>query len=269
MNNPNLPDRIKNYLNGAMSATESRQFEVDLETDLELKKAFVAYSILPRPPLSPTAQRSRELVNSVYNTLPLFPTPSLPLSFRLKMWLKPLRIKLVISAAILAALAFGLWPKSDLDIEQVIFKHSMPATCKGFAGESLSPQQLFEKASAIYCADEAESEKLKKLQLLSDEDDSFSMVDYYLAHWYLKNGHYNEAVLKFNACLEAITIIEANQETEESRDALMLNALLAQLGKDKNVGSAKVALEALKVNAKPGSEVAGKIDALIKVLAKH
>lgn len=269
MNNLNLPDRIKTYLNGTMAANESRQFEAELETDWALKKAFVAYSIAHNAPLSPTAQRSRELVDSVYNTLPSFPTPSLPLAFRLKMWLQPMRHKLLLSFIFLTALAFFFWPKSDMDIGHIISSNSIPAVCKGVAGESLSPRQIFERASNIYCGHEMESETLEELLQLSASQDSFCMADYYLAHWYLKNGRYDEAVPMFEACLASRAIIEAYQETAESRNSLMLNAVLAQFGKDRNAGSAMAALEALEASAKAGSEVSRKIAALKKVLAKQ
>ncbi len=259
MNNLNLPNRIKNYLDGAMSAKEARQFEADLESDFELKKAFVAFSIDAYKPLTQNAQKSKELVDSVFNSLPPFPTPSLPLLFRLKMWFQPLRNKLIVAVGLLVSVALGTLIILVPGIKKTITANAIQATCKNVAGETLSPRQIFERASAAYCGHETDTTALEKLQQLSAGQDSFCMADYYIAHWYLQNGRYADAVTMFEACLAAQETIESNPETVKSRNALLLNTILARFGRDKDVKAALAALDSLATTAKPGSTVAENI----------
>lgn len=267
MNIENLAERITKYLDGRLSASEAQQFEIDLEKDPVLKKAFLKYSIAAYQPPSAQSAATRKMVEEVYQSMGTIPTPTLPWLLRLQMWFKPLTNKLMVAGLVLALLCWMFWPR--VQIGQLITDNMEPAKCKGVAGETLTQRQLFERASDVYCGHEKEAATLGKLQQLSAPVDSFCMADYFIAHWFLKNGRYGEAVAAFEACLNAQKIIEANPETEESRFSLELNAILARLGAGKDVATAQDALKQLSAKVKAGTTIARKIGQLQTALPKH
>ncbi len=269
MNLPSIPERITRYLDGAMSAQESRQFEADLEKDTTLKKAFIAYSINAYEPPTEKAEQIRSLVKETYTSLEPLQAPTLPWWFHVQMWLQPLSNKLLLSGLILALLAVVVGLRQNLPVGRLMSDYAEPAKCRGLAGDAVSPRVLFEQASDMYCGHEMQSATLDKLQALSAGVDSFCMADYYIAHWFLKNGRYPEAVPAFEACLNARKTIEANQETAESYSALQLNTLLARLGRDKDVAATWQELKLLAPNVKSGSAVDRKIKGLQADLAKY
>jgi len=271
MNTSTIPERIKKYLDGAMSASEEQQFEYDLKKDTALKKAFVAYSIHAHQPPSEKAKQTRDLVEEVYTSLDPVTTPALSWWFRVKMWLRPLPNKLFLAGGLLAMVIAAFWMRQSLPVEQIIADYAERAKCKGVAGEETQSLLIhFVQASDIYCGYETEPATLGKLQQLSAGIDTFCMADYYIAHWYLKNGRYDEAIPAFDACLSpnARKTIEAHPQTAESHNALQLNALLARFGKDKDPASALKALELLAPQVKQGSSLERKINNLNALLSK-
>jgi len=233
--------QIKKYLAGAMSAREADAFKAALEQDDGLKKTFLQYSISTYVPPSDRSQETRKMVEETYEAFGAVPEPALPWTFQLRMLWDNIWGKLLLTGGGLAVLAFAIWlmmpPKPDqISLSVLIHENIQHPFCPG---------QAALPASDIFCNGQASISQLE--QLTKDCGNDFCIAEYYLAHKYLQEGRYDQAIRAFDRCLAHYEVIGAYIPADlDVRNALIFNRLLAETGAgNKTQAALKAELDAL------------------------
>ena len=228
----NHHERIRAYFHGGLSEKEKTQFEEDLSTDPELKKAAIMHS------LGFTSENEEE--ESVRNTMTrvrsqLGPLPGPEIkgkdSGRFFLYDRPR----VLRAAAIAILLIG----SSLLIAILLGTPTANQLAQGYflapdSGDTAGPQEqqsdLKEESSSIYWG--IDQGGLEALQSLAGKADSFNIANFYLAHWYLKEGRYDAALDGFDQCIANKTVLD--QYDSGYFEQARFNRILADLGRSGN-----------------------------------
>jgi hypothetical protein len=233
MENTNIDARIRAYLAGEMSDRERRAFEDELQGNSALQKAFLQ-SALWAQPLSANEARVRGIAAR-------YREHSAPLQVPKVTFLDHLRLeprKMLARAAVLIGILFfaapAIWVNLVKPLRPVAelpgdFMDPVQLGVAGGPGDTslTAARAVFERSSDFYWKKRADG--LDSLLQVAASCSGFCMAHYYLAHWYLENGQYKQALTEFEACLANGAYLHKFNETEDL-DKIKLNKLLAELG---------------------------------------
>ena len=234
MENANFNARIRAYLDGEMSGQERRAFEDELRNDTSLQKALLQSALWTQNPVSATEARVRDVAARFREQTPPLHVPKVTFFDHIR--LEPRKI--LARAAVLIGILFIAAPaiyvnfiKPPLPVAELTGNFIDPVRLgvAGGPGDSslTAARAIFERSSDFYWKKKAGG--LDSLLQVAASCSGFCMARYYLAHWYLKQGQYDQARTEFEACLANEAYL---QKFSESSDLgiIKLNYLLAELG---------------------------------------
>jgi hypothetical protein len=258
--------RLKSYLRGEMSESARIEFEAALRTDDALKKAAIQYA-LGGIPLPGVDHEIDELVQKVRDqTGPGSAPPRLSLAERIRYWMYGAGAIPIVALILLFVIgATALYVYRPLSSNQLITDYYIDPGCqeKAGKGDTATNQAYLLQAMAASNLCNTDREAGKKILLeLAGKQDSFNIANYYLAHWYLYNRQFTEAIPAYEHCLKA-----QNQNTLSSKfgkdlNELKFNYLLAKMGHAPKPADILPELKAFLAAAPPKSVVFRRADKL-------
>lgn len=257
--------RLKSYLRGEMSESARIEFEAALRTDDALKKVAIEYA-LGGIRLPDADHEIEELVQKVRDqTGPKSAPPSLSLAERIRFGLYGAgMIPIVVLVFLFGIGATALFIYRPIPGNQLITDYYIDPGCQEIAGKDTTTNQAYllqAKAASSLCNTDREAGK-KMLLELAGKQDSFNIANYYLAHWYLYNRQFTEAIPAYEVCLKV-----QNQNTLSSKfgkdlNELKFNYLLAKMGHAPKPANILPELKAFLAAVPPKSVVFRKADKL-------
>ena len=256
MKNQDYQNQSKAFLQGAMNRRERLAFEAALERDELLREIFLKEALSMDKTVFEQEGKWKEMLDKIRREKGPLPEPGLNLFDQLRFtflfynsWKTGFGLLIILLVGIMLGANLTQEPAKKL-----INGYFIEAYCYGYAGEapsSTDPKEELKVASGFYCGN-AEG-GVDSLQALADSCAGFCLADYYLAHWQLKNGRFEEAIAGFEQCL-------ANEERlpQVSYSALagpiQFNLLLARLGASHSRQDILADLQALEEDADAGEE---------------
>lgn len=239
---PSLESQLRAYLSYQMMPDERAAFEVLLRTDQATRDAYLRFSMQEEgADMLAQTEQLRNHAHAFRELIGPLPEPNITWLDRLRIswYARPWRTGLFVLLVPSFCTVLGLLMWANLGglrkVDEVVTGSFMPPPCvEVYAGTiptgSMSQREIFEKAAKFYC-DITLSGTADSLRTLTAQHASFSLANYYLGHFLLKERQWTAAKVALEQCLQQENISQV-QKLEETRDLspLRLNLLLARLG---------------------------------------
>ena len=256
MKNQDYRNQSQAYLQGAMNRRERLAFESALEQQEALRETFLKEALSMDKTAFEQEGKWKEMLDKIRREKGSLPEPRLNFFDRLRFaffYYGPWKT----SFGLLFTLLAGMMIVANLTQEpagKLIQRYFIEAYCYGYAGEAPSPtnpEEGVKVASGFYCGNTEGG--VDSLKALADGCAGFCMADYYLAHWQLKNGQFEQAIAGFEQCLANEGILPQVSYTSLA-GPVQLNLQLANLGAGHSRQEILAGLQALVEDSDAGDE---------------
>lgn len=261
--------RIQAYLNDELSAADRASFEAELRANPALQRELRRNEVLEKAIAAHGPRRLREMGREVREKFGPLPEPTLTWRDRLR-YLDGWRTVIWVVGGLLLFLAGLLWYANSGTLtspQDFVAQYFTEPKCLGVAGQSpaagLPERREFEKASGFYCGKTIRADSLRLQQAACR---SFCMAEYYLAHYDLLNGRYEQSAAGFRKSLDNAPYILQFREMQPEIPHIKLNWILARLAAGQRPAEVLPDLEALLRDTASPLEVHKKAEALRREL---
>lgn len=221
-----LYKRFQDYQEKKMSSAELASFKLELQTNKETKRAFIAFLLNNLKSTDTTNLNDWEMISEAYLEISAVKmvNPSkvyVVKRFAMENWST---IAVAASLLILIVYSFAIYNSSanqlSRNFAQIMFEPESNQRA------SASGIQNSEKSFYFYSQP---TPSIDSLEALAKACTSFCIPQYYLAHAYLKTGQFEKANLLFEQCLKHLDYLDAIPELQGSASETKFNALLTQV----------------------------------------
>lgn len=242
-------NKITAYLNGEMPANEKNAFEAEVAADPALQRELQLYQLADKVIALQGETRLRALAREARDKVGPLPDPEITFTDRIRFFFYSARNRLIafslFGLALLACawflVAISFCPLSNFPGDYFIEVKKKEVYA---SPNNETPQTILDYCREIYFGDAPE-----RLEQIAREDLSKSSVaNYFLAHWYLKNGNYSQAEQAFVRTLSEKEVFIRSYTEVQDFGKIKFNLLLSRLGQSRDWKTAVSELAALRAD---------------------
>lgn len=240
METTSLNKKFQSYLDQEMSGEELEAFKIELKTNAEIKKAYVAYLFQALKGPESSDVTSKEWITSVYRSGSPVKLEQPGKIYLLNRFISANWRKMAVAASLLLIVVFSYTIYiSNLGSKDFNDFMSPPISMER---ASASPIQDYEKSSFFYSR---EIPQIDSLEALEKGCNGFCITKYYLAHAYLKTRQFEKAKQYFDECLLNLSFLNQIPQLQGAEFDIRLNALIVKAQLHTNISSIITELNSL------------------------